>query len=258
VAEPVTHPIAIEMPAEGERHLSFAVGACSFTLARGEQEAWVEGTYTDPTGGSIPPNVDVQGGDARISQRAAFDRVPRLREAPAFDLRLGTSAPYRLTIEGGAMDVRCDLGGLPLTRFEARLGAGQLRFAFDAPNTEPMDLLKVSAGAADLKLRNLANANAAELAIDGGAAAFHLDFGGALARDATARVNTGMAGVDVTVPADIAARVIAKTTLGAVDASKAFSREGRDYLTPAAAAGETPVLTIEANVTLGQLELRTS
>jgi hypothetical protein len=257
MAEGTTHPIEIEMPAEGERQLSFAVGACSFRLARGEQEAWVEGTYTDPTG-SIPPQVDVTGGDARISQRAAFDRIPSLREPPAFDLRLGTSAPYRLTIEGGAMDVRCDLGGLPLTRFEARLGAGQLRFAFDAPNTEPMEVLKVSAGAADLELRGLANANAAELAIDGGAAAFHLDFGGVLARDVIARVNTGVAGVDVTIPADTAARVVAKTTLGAVDASKAFTREGRDYLTAAAVAGETPVLTVEATVTLGQLELRTS
>jgi hypothetical protein len=257
MAEATTHPIEIEMPAEGERHLSFAVGACSFRLARGEQEAWVKGTYTDPTG-SIPPQVDVSGRDARISQRAAFDRIPSLREPPAFDLRLGTSAPYRLTIEGGAMDVRCDLGGLPLTRFEARLGAGQLRFAFDAPNTEPMEVLKVSAGAADLELRGLANANAAELAIDGGAAAFHLDFGGVLARDVIARVNTGVAGVDVTIPADTAARVVAKTTLGAVDASKAFTREGRDYLTAAAVAGETPVLTVEATVTLGQLELRTS
>src|SRR5262245_5136235 len=245
------------MPADVERHLSFAVGACSFSLARGEQEAWVEGTYTDPTG-NIPPHVDVSGGDARISQRAAFDRVPRLREAPAFDLRLGTTAPYRLTIEGGAMDLRCDLGGLPLTRFEARLGAGQLRFAFDAPNTEPMELLKVSAGAADPQLRGLANANAAELAIDGGAAAFHLDFGGVLARDATTRVNTGVAGVDVTIPADTATRVVAKTTLGTVDASGAFTRQDDEYVTPAALAGETPVLTIEATVTLGQLELRTS
>ena len=257
MAESKTHPIEIAMPAEGERHLSFAVGACSFRLARGEQEAWVEGIYTDPTG-SIPPQVDVTGGNARISQRAAFDRIPSLREPPAFDLRLGTTAPYRLTIEGGAMDVRCDIGGLPLTRFEARLGAGQLRFAFDEPNTVPMEALKVSAGAADLQLRGLANANAAELAIDGGAAAFHLDFGGKLARDATVSVNTGVAGVDVTIPATIAARVVAKTTLGAVDASKSFTREGRDYLTAAAVAGETPVLTVEANVTLGQLELRTS
>ena len=100
--------------------------------------------------------------------------------------------------------------------------------------------------------------HAAELAIDGGAASFHLDFGGTLARAATARVNTGVAGVDVTIPASIAARVVAKTTLGAIDASNAFTREGRDYLTAAAVAGETPVLTIEATVTLGQLELRTS
>jgi hypothetical protein len=257
VAEPTTHPIEIQMPAESERHLSFAVGACVFKLARGEHAAWVEGTYTDPTG-SIPPNVDVSGGDARISQRAAFDRIPRLREPPVFDLRLGTSAPYRLTIEGGAMDVRCDLGGLPLTRFEARLGAGQIRFAFDAPNTEPMELLKVSAGAADLDLRGLANANAAELAVDGGAAAFHLDFGGTLARDARALVNTGVAGVDVTVPANLAARIVAKTTLGAVNASDAYTRQEREYLTPAAVAGKTPLLTIEATVTLGQLELRTS
>ena len=257
MAEAKTHPIQIEMPAEGERQLSFAVGACVFRLARGEQDAWVEGTYTDPTG-VIPPHVDVSGGDARISMRADFDRIPSLRQPPAFDLRLGTSAPYRLTIEGGAMDVRCELGGLPLTRFEARLGAGQLRFAFDAPNTEPMDRLKVSAGAADLDLRGLANANASELAVDGGAAAFHLDFGGALSRDATARVTTGVAGVDITVPGTTAARIRVKSTLGQVDAVDDYMRQDRDYLTPAAASGQTPVLTIEANVTLGRLELRTS
>lgn len=257
MAEAKTHPIEIAMPAEGERHLSFAVGACSFKLARGEHNGWVEGTYVDPTG-VIPPQVDVDGGNARISMRAEFDRIPRLREAPAFDLRLGASAPFRLTIEGGAMDVRCELGGLPLTGFDARLGAGQLRFAFDTPNTEPMERLKVSAGAADLELRGLANANAAALEVDGGAAAFHLDFGGLLERDARAVVTTGVAGVDITVPGSTPARITAKATLGKVDAARGYEQQGREYLTPAAVAGETPLLTIEANTTLGALELRLS
>jgi hypothetical protein len=163
-----------------------------------------------------------------------------------------------LIVEGGANEIRGDLGGLPLNRLEVRHGAGEIRLDFSSANPQEMGKLVVSAGAADISASNLANANAAEIAIDGGAAAFHLDFGGTISRDTPVKLTTGMAGVGVTVPSTTAAKVTPQTVLGGVDVDGGWERRDGAYWNKAAVAGSVPVISIDANISISGLKLISS
>ena len=91
-------------------------------------------------------------------------------------------------------------------------GADTFEPGFSVPNPYPIELLEVSSGAAGIELENLVNANFKEMRISGWAAGYELDFGGALLRDAQASIDTGISGVEVSVPAFTAARIVAETT----------------------------------------------
>jgi hypothetical protein len=249
----VTH-IRVGYPAADEPHLRITVGPGRLRLAPGAEVAWVTGTYRDPTG-SLPCRVVEEAAEARIGQVYGLPRS--LRGMPEFDLRLGTARPFALTIEAGAGDASgCDLGGLPITRLEVRHGAGEARLDFAAPNPVAMGRLHLAAGAAKTEVVNLANANAAEIAVEGGAGAFVLDFGGELRRETRANLTAGMASLEVRVPARSAARIVARSMLGSVEPGDGFTTREGGYWTAAAVAGATPLLTIEATVALGALKLR--
>jgi hypothetical protein len=184
--------------------------------------------------------------------------IPRPRGVPVLDLQLGAGRAYALIIEGGANEIDAELGALPLSRLDCRFGAGQGRFRFSEPNPTEMERLAFSAGAAEVSATGLANANAAELSVEGGAAALHLDFGGTPQRDSKTRINVGAASVDITVPGNTAAKIAAHTVLAGVDIGDGFSTREGSYWTEAAVAGATPVLLIDATVALAGLKIRSS
>jgi hypothetical protein len=92
--------------------------------------------------------------------------------------------------------------------------------------------------------------------LSGGAAGYELDFGGALSRDARVKVETGLSGVEISVPATTAARIVAETTLGSVDVGDGFTKREGAFLTEGASSEGIPVLEIRAGVRLGALQLR--
>src|SRR5919204_5188072 len=160
--------ITIPFPDVGERHLQIAVGACRLTITRDGGPAWVTGTYDDPTR-SMPCRITQEGGAVRITQDPQLTQVLGLaRGVPTFDLALGAAQPYMLTIETGASDTSFELGGLPLTRLIVKLGAGKNVMRFSAPNPQAMSMFDLDAGAGSMEIGGLANANFAELTIDGG------------------------------------------------------------------------------------------
>jgi hypothetical protein len=179
-------------------------------------------------------------------------------DVPVIELALGTAKPFRLTIEIGASENQLDLGGVPISRLALRHGAGKTTVNFSAPNPRPMTLMEIGAGAGSTELRNLANAHCAELLVEGGMAAFVLDFGGALRQDAHARVTAALSSVDIVVPATTAATISTESPLGHVEPGERFTVKDGAFATPAAMDGRTPLLTISASVTLGSLSLRTS
>jgi hypothetical protein len=139
-----------------------------------------------------------------------------------------------------------------------RQGAGKFELAFSEPNPHQMELLEVSSGAAGIELENLANATFSEMRLSGGAASYELDFGGVLSRDARVSIETGLSGVEISIPVTTAARIVAETTLGSVDVGDGFTKREGAFLTEGALRGGGPLLEIRAGVRLGALQLRTT
>jgi hypothetical protein len=175
---------------------------------------------------------------------------------PKYDLALGKGRPYALTVKTGASEFDFDLGSLPITRLEVRQGAGKFDVDFSSGNPQPMSLLSLGTGAGGVTIKNMANANAAEVSIEGGAAAYSFDFGGTLQRDTHARISTAVSSVEIAVPASTAAKIRSESVMASVDLGDGFTKKEGAYWTPAAMEGRSPVLSIATSVTLGTLRLR--
>jgi hypothetical protein len=259
MATETTTPINIAYPEAGELQLQIGVGACRFRITPGAGDAWVQGTYVDPTD-ALPLKVEENGGRVSITQeRNPAKFSGRWNSGPPhLDLGLGTTQPYTLTLEGGASEDRFDLGGLPLTRLVMKQGAGKFTIDFSADNPQTMSRLELQGGAGAIEMRNVANANFAEMTVDGGAASYKFDFGGALQQDGHVRISAGMASIEISVPAGTAARITTSSTVGSVHAGAGFTKRDGAYWTDAAVAGRQPLLTIEASVSVGSLRLLTT
>jgi hypothetical protein len=249
--------INVAYPAAEDLRLRIALGACRFEAKSSDGEVWVTGACHDPTD-QRSPRVLEEGGSVTITEtEPSFERIPAVfGGVPRYELELGKERPFTLTIETGASEFDLDLGGVPLRSLVVRQGAGRFKVNFSAPNPEPMGLLEISSGAAAIELENLANANFSEMRLSGGAAGYELDFGGTLSRGAEVKVETGLSGVDIRIPATTAAKIVAETTLGSVDVGDGFTKEEGAFWTEAGRAHTGPLLTIRAGVRLGALKLR--
>ncbi|MCU0403255.1 MAG: hypothetical protein MUE99_01815 [Chitinophagaceae bacterium] len=227
---------------------------------QGAGQSWVAGTYDDPSN-AVALRI-VQNGDPgtiKITQAVSWPDVwGKPQYPPTFDLALGKGQPYALSMDMGAGEATADLGGLPLTQLTINFGAGKQVVDFSAPNPQPLERIKVAAGAASLELKNLANANFAEMIVEGGAAAYVFDFGGQLRRDAAFKITAGMAAVEIHLPASTAAKVVTETVLGSIDMSDGFMKKDGAFWNEAALFGATPVLTITASVVMGSIRLVTT
>jgi hypothetical protein len=105
-------------------------------------------------------------------------------------------------------------------------------------------------------MRNLANANFTDMILEGGAAGYKFDFGGTLTRDAHVRLTTGMSGVEISVPAATAAKIKAEIVMGGLNIGDGFTKKDGAFWTEGALKGQTPVLTVEANISLGGLTIK--
>lgn len=142
-------------------------------------------------------------GDAshRLGRHAKGNAKGELR------LALSRQVPMNLDVEVGAAEARLDLGGLALEELKIETGASDSRVTFAQPNRVRMRRLDVSAGAANFRLTDLANARAEEIRIRSGVGNVDVDFGGPVA--GTVRVETEMAfgRVLLVVPRDAGVRV---------------------------------------------------
>jgi hypothetical protein len=251
-------PIEVLYPTDGEvRELRVRVSACRLTLTPGDDTAWVRGRYRDPSS-RIPLHVEVVDGVASLRQAAsAGDWVGVMSGVPTLELAVGTGRPTALRVEAGASDVDVEVGGVPLTGLTLRTGAGRCRLRFARPNPQEMGELVLGVGAGSTEATGLANARAAELRVDGGASDCTLKVDGEpLARDTRLVVTTGMAAVDLEVPASTATTVRAESTLGRRELPPGWEREGERSRNTAAIEGRTPVLDVHASVALGSLRIR--
>lgn len=125
------------------------------------------------------------------------------------ELRIGLSpaVPLSLDLELGAAEARLDLGGLLLRDVRIETGASDSHVTFDRPNRIPMERLSVNAGAANLHLTGVANANARRLRIESGVGNVDVRFDGALTQSMDVDATMTLGRVSLTVPRDAGVRV---------------------------------------------------
>ncbi len=136
-----------------------------------------------------------------------------------------------------------------------KYGAGKQEIAFSAPNPEMMDLLTVVGGAASMEFEGLANANFADMTLEGGAAGYELDFSGTLRRNAAVKINTAVSSVEIEVPSSTAVRMTGEAMMGSVDTGDGFMKKEGALWNEAALHGATPQVIINARVTMGSIRL---
>ncbi|CAN5570010.1 hypothetical protein BH23CHL5_BH23CHL5_02330 [soil metagenome] len=245
--------ISIPFPDYDLPQLKITAAPARLNVFAGDDLAWVAGNYTDPSG-ETGYRVNQHGPVTQLTHDRHFSGLRK--GVPQFDLALGTGRSFSLAIETGASDKTvCDLGGVSLTDLDCKQGAGEFTLDFSRPNPVEMAKLMLAAGAAALELRNLANSNASEISITGGAASFIVDFGGELQRPMHARLNIGMAELRITIPAETAANIRTNSTLGTVNVGDGFMTKEGAYWSEGAIKGDVPELSIEIVTALGSVRI---
>jgi len=257
-SEPLPHepvPLRVDWPSVDDLSLRVGVGACRLRLRPGTPDAFVVGSYDDPTG-TLPLSTSTEYGEVRLSQQTRLSEVRGFRAGvPTLDLALGTGRRFTLSVATGASEVHLELGSLSLRRVAVRLGAGSAEIAFSSPAVGEMERFDCEAGAAAVTLRGLGFASPEQATVVGGAASYDISFDGPLRRDVQARVTTAGASVVLRVPAGTAARVGVVSVLAGLSVRDGFQTWEDSFWTQAGVDGARPRLSVDTSITLGSLEL---
>ena len=247
----VTKEIDVPLPdGGGDRKVAIVMGAGTLTLKPGAETALVKGQVTYNIA-EFEPQITTNNDDVRIEQ-GKIEGIPVVQNLKNdWDLKLG-STPMALTIAAGAAVVDIELGGLALTDLTVTQGASSFGLAFSEPNQAEMDTLRVNAGASNMTLDGLANANAQQIVFKGGAGSYTLHFDGDLARDVDVSIEAGLGKIVVIVPEGVAAEVSFQGAMSDVDAVHEWQHTGTGY----ELEGEGPKITLQVKMGAGTLELR--
>jgi len=249
-----TDQVAIPLPANSSDHSDIRLdfGAGELRLAPGAENALVSGTFSY----NVPdfkPVVTVSGTNVHIEQgNLNIKGFPNFQQTikNTWDLKFGNQ-PIKLQINAGAYNGNFELGGLFLEDLQVSDGASDVQLAFSKPNLTEMASFGYSTGASTVTLKELANANFKTMSFKSGAGSYKLDFSGALQRDASVTIDSGVSSVSVSVPQGISARLSFEGGLSNVNISGAWQKSGNSYTQQ----GSGPTLTITVKMGAGSLDL---
>ena len=243
--------VTINVPAPaGAADLTIAMGGGSLDLtggAVGLVEGSVQTNVADwkPTVTTVGANVVVAQGQGKSPIADSTNTVNK------WALKLGKT-PMSLNVKAGATNGTLNLGGVPLRGLRIEQGAASTDIKFAAPNPEVMKEMNISAGASNIALSGLGNANFETLVFNGGASNYTLDFGGKLQRNATATVKTGVSNLTIVIPEGVNAKVTLTGGLRAANTEGAWQKSGDTYTQ----SGGGPALTVNVEMCLGALHLK--
>lgn len=123
-------------------------------------------------------------------------------------VRLSDQVPISLEFVLGAGKGDIDLSGLLLQDLKISTGASSVDLRCDKPNAIAADNVGIESGVSKFTASNLCNTNFKKLKFSGGVGSYRLDFGGDLHRDASANIEVGLGSVTVSVPRQIATRLL--------------------------------------------------
>jgi hypothetical protein len=248
----VTDQIDVPLPANTSQpvDLSLAFGAGTLKVHPGASGV-VSGTARYNLA-DFKPVVTVNGSSVRVEQgNWKLKGIPDLSNIKnEWDLSLG-SQPLNLNIEAGAYQAEYQLGGLALTNLSVKDGASDVKMDFAAPNLAELSLLSYETGASNVSLTGLGNANFASLTFKSGAGNYTLDFSGALKRNGSVNIETGLGNTTLVIPAGVPVQLTVKGGLSNVSYGSGWSKNGSVY----SQAGSGPQLTIVVQIGAGNLTL---
>jgi hypothetical protein len=249
--------IRVEYPSTDDAHtLNLSLNASRVNAGTiASDTVLLEGEYHHQEN-QLPPKITQSRTTTTLTQESRTESIMSFRKkTPHFDLALGTAKPYALVLSGNAISGTFELGGAPITSLQADHGAGKVDYNFDHPNPQVIEQFSLDAGAAAMKITNLLNANFRQLSLNGGAGKYVLHFGGTLNHDAQVSISAGASKIDLILPERLAVKVQADTQLGSLRADERLIRQKGAYWTEATYAGDTPLLTIIASVSVGALSI---
>ncbi len=179
-------------------------------------------------------------------------------EDNCWDIELSDKYPTELDINIGACEAEIDLGGLPLEFLDFNVGAADADILFSRPNPGQAEEIKIDAGAVELKVKKLGNANFERLSFDGGAGDFDIDFSGEYKGISRAKISIGLGGAKIRIPSDLPVRIETDDSfLSSVDFRHADERylESDDYYETKDFRRSEYGLDLEVSVGLGSIEI---
>ena len=252
VIDPVTtrETFALEGATRARVRLRMLSGELTVSPADVGQPTWAEFSYNvqewEP---SITQSVTARAGSLTINQGIGSQITLGGDYLNVWSIGLVQGLPLDLGLDLGAGIAEVELGGVSLSDFSLTVGSADATLSFAWPNPEPLGTLRVTAGAGDMTLTGLGNANMDRLTFTGGAGSVELDFGGEWTRSAVADIRAGVGRVTVRVPASLGVRVnFTGTPVSTVD-TQGFEAQGENTYVNAA-YGASP-LTLTLNVTSG-------
>ena len=191
------------------------------------------------------PEITSSNGAVNVTQGSyTLNKLPNLGKViNTWDLKLG-SVPMDLEIIAGAYNASLELGNLALSNLTVKDGASDVKLTFSEPNLTAMNLLRYETGASQVALKGLANANFSILKFTGGAGNYSLDFSGALQRDASASINTGLGNLTLIIPKGLKVQLTIDGNLANINIGSNWEKNGNTYTQ----TGSGPMLTIAVDV----------
>ncbi len=179
-------------------------------------------------------------------------------EDNCWDITLSDKYPTELDIDIGACVAEIDLGGLLLEYLDFDVGAADVDILFSRPNPGQAKKITIDAGAVELKVKKLGNANFDRLSLDGGAGDLDIDFSGEYKGISRAKISIGLGSAKIRIPFDLPVRIETDDSfLSTVDYRHADERylEGNDYYETKDFRRSEYGLDLEVSVGLGSIEI---
>lgn len=190
--------------------------------------------------------------ETKSLRKLLTDRDPKNE----WEIAFSTQVSHSFDLDLGACEAELDFSGLPVEELKLDLGAGECRVFFEKPNPVEMKKLEISAGASELTVKGLGNANFRQMKFDGGLGEFRLDFSGDFSGERQADVSVGLGEIELLFPAGIGVRVYKQSGLSSIDFGADFDEISDDIWETENYAAAKSRLVIKLSVGLGSADLR--
>ncbi len=168
--------------------------------------------------------------EVQFDKEGWFDHE-RERTLAEIDIELPTEGDLQLDFKIKAGEINMELGGLHLIDFALETLAGEVNLDFDEPNLAELASLTLNTKVGESKFRRLGNARFRDADINGGIGELTIDFSGAMAKDAVARVDLDIGETVIVLPREAGTKLsISKFLfLSNVELPFELHKDGRYY-----------------------------